>query len=90
MLVLIESNHLPAIKKQPPVSVEKQLSSLSQLKETSEETAPHYEQQLPNRGYKQKLTYDDPMCQNQIMKKKFQRNTLWFNTLQQLSQNKNR
>ena len=59
--------------------IEKRLSSLSSSKEIFEETAPYYEQQLSNCGYKEKLNYRDPTPQNLITKRKRQRNILWFN-----------
>ena len=73
------SDHPRSILKQLPKSIEKRLSSLSSSKEIFEETAPYYEQQLSNCGYKEKLNYRDPTPQNLITKRKRQRNILWFN-----------
>ena len=75
----VNSDHPPSILKQLPKSIEKRLSSLSSSKEIFEETAPYYEQQLSNCGYKEKLNYRDPTPQNLITKRKRQRNILWFN-----------
>ena len=75
----VNSDHPPSILKQLPKSIEKRLSSLSSSKEIFEKTAPYYEQQLSNCGYKEKLNYRDPTPQNLITKRKRQRNILWFN-----------
>ena len=51
----VNSDQTPSILKQLPMSIEKQLSSLSSSKEIFEETVPYYEQYFSNRGYKKKL-----------------------------------
>ena len=76
----VNSDYLPFILKQLPVSIEKRLSSLSSSKEIFEEAAPYYEQCLSNCRYKQKLNYRDPTSPNIITKRKRQRNILWFNS----------
>ena len=75
----VNSDHLPSILKQLPMSIEKRLSSSSSSKEIFEETVPYYEQYLSNSGYKEKLNYRDPTSPSSIMKRKRQRNILWFN-----------
>ena len=51
----VNSDQTPSILKQLPVSIEKQVSSLSSSKEIFEETVPYYEQYFSNCGYKKKL-----------------------------------
>ena len=46
----VNSDHLPSVLKQLPMSIGKRLSSLSSSKEIFEETAPYYEQYLSNCG----------------------------------------
>ena len=75
----VNSDHPPSILKQLPVSIEKWLSSLPSSKYIFEEAAPYYEQCLSNYGYKEKLICRDPTTPNLIMKRKQQRNILWFN-----------
>ena len=75
----VSSDHPPFILKQFPMSIEKRLSSLSTPKEIFEETAPYYEQYLPNCGCKEKQNYRDPTPPNLITERKRQRNILWFN-----------
>ena len=61
------------------MSIEKQLASLSSSKEIFEEIAPYYEKYLSNCGYREKLNYRDSTSPNLIIKRKRQRNILWFN-----------
>ena len=75
----VNADHPPPILKQLPMSIEKLLSSLSSTKNFFEETAPYYEQYLPNCGYKEKLNYRDPASPNLITKRKRQTKILWFN-----------
>ena len=70
-----------SILKQLPMSIEKQLSSLSSSKEFFEETAPYYEKYLSTCSFREKLNYRDSASQNLITKRKRQRNILWFNLL---------
>ena len=75
----VNSGHLSSILWQLPMSIEKQVSSLSSSKETFQETVPYYEPLLSNCGYKEKLNYHDPRPPKLFTKKKQQRNILWFN-----------
>ena len=52
------------------MSIEKQLSSISSSKIILEETAPYYEQYLPNCGCKEKVNYCDRASPNLITKNK--------------------
>ena len=49
--------------------MEKRISSFSSSKELFEETAPYYEQDLSDSGYKEKLNYCDPPSPNPITKR---------------------
>ena len=59
--------------------IEKRLSSLSSSKEIFEETAPYYENYLPNCRHREKLNYHDLTSPNLITTRKRQRNISWFN-----------
>ena len=61
------------------MSIEEGLSSLSSSKDIFEDTAPYYEQYLLTCRYKEKLSYCDLTPQKLIIKRKRQRNILWFN-----------
>ena len=69
----VNCDHPSSILKQLPMSIEKRLSSSSPCKEIFEETAPYYEQDLSNCGYKEKLNYCDPTSPNLITKRKRQK-----------------
>ena len=64
--------------KQLPVSIEKRLSSLPFSKGSKK--LPYYEQYFSYCGCKENLNYCDPTPPNLFIKRKRQRNILWFST----------
>ena len=72
-----ESNYMPNIIKQIPVSIENRLSNLS--REIFKESTTLYEDKLQQCGYSKKLTYT-PTDTNQEKHSKHKRKIMWFNS----------
>ena len=81
------SNHPPAILKQLPISINKQISNLSFNRETFETAAPIYEDALRHSNFTTQLTYienesDDQSNASQSRQQRNRpRNIIWYNPL---------
>ena len=74
-----ESNHLPSIIKQLPLSIESRLSSLSSSEEIFNDSVTPYQDALDKSGCKHKLK-QQANINTANNKKQRKRNTIWFNS----------
>ena len=74
----IESNHLPSIIKQLPLSIESRLSSLSSSEEIFNDSVIPYQDALDKSGYKHELKYKANIDTDSNTKQR-KRNIIWFN-----------
>ena len=77
------SDHLPSVIWQIPLSIESRLSPLSFNKKIFQEAIPPYQKALQNSGYRHTLTYKRPGNNNSTNINKIKRNRkrqiIWFN-----------
>ena len=59
-----DSNHLPSVIRQIPLSIESRLSTLSFNEKIFQEAVPPYQEALQNSGYRHTLTYKHPKSDN--------------------------
>ena len=76
--ISIESNHLPSIIKQLPLSIKSRLSSLSYSEEIFNDSVTPYQDVLDKSGYKHKLKYNTNI-DTASNKKQRKRNIISFN-----------
>ena len=76
--ITIESNHLPSIIKQLPLSIKSRLSSLSYSEEIFNDSVTPYQDVLDKSGYKHKLKYNTNI-DTASNKKQRKRNIISFN-----------
>ena len=74
----VEFNHPQNITKQIPKTIEKHLSQLSSNEKIFNESAPFYEDKLPQCDCQQKLNYS-PVSIKIYNKRNHKRNAVWFN-----------
>ena len=78
MYIHSESNHLPAIIKQLPLSIESRLCSIPSSEQIFEESSKVYQKALEQSGYKHKLTYKET-TNSKTSNNNRKRNIIWFN-----------